>query len=216
MKTIENVRRELKERSQVFNDAKERTEDQKKRIYDIMEARIDKITHEYNQYKNLSKVELEMKENIIERQNTIIADLKIEMKGVKTMLEVPRFRHELKNHDFKGMNFFNFTQTYGQVFSEILDKVPKNLKINMSDGKYHPPTARERKDLERKTCYSNQPKFRIDGVINEQSQLDENERLSIKPTLQQQPETNKPIFDESKNSAAAMTQTSWKQSLLKT
>jgi len=31
--------------------------------------------------------------------------MKVEFKGTKTMLEVPRFRHELKNHDFKGMNF---------------------------------------------------------------------------------------------------------------
>mgnify|MGYP006950280459 CR=1 FL=1 len=42
-----------------------------------------------------------------------------ELKAVKTMLEIPRFREQLPNYNFKGMSYAEFRKTFGQIYQEI-------------------------------------------------------------------------------------------------
>ncbi len=51
-----------------------------------------------------------------------------ELKAVKTMLEIPRFRASLPQYDFKGMNYNKFVDTFGQIYYDIADKFQKNSK----------------------------------------------------------------------------------------
>jgi hypothetical protein len=49
-----------------------------------------------------------------------------ELKAVKTMLEIPRFRASLPQYDFKGMNYNKFVETFGQIYFDVADKFQKH------------------------------------------------------------------------------------------
>lgn len=74
-------------------------------VYERMFTKVKECSKDFTDYKRASEIEHECKENIIGKQQVMLNQMFTELKSVKTMLEIPRFREQLPKYDFKGMDF---------------------------------------------------------------------------------------------------------------
>lgn len=63
-----------------------------------------------------------VKEEVIAKQSKMLQQMYMELRAVKTCLEVPRFRAQIPRYDFKGMDFKQFTTVFGQMYQDILSE----------------------------------------------------------------------------------------------
>jgi len=59
-----------------------------------------KTTKQLKRYKGLTNLELRVKEQIIEKVKANIDTFEMELKSLKTVIQVPRLRAALKDYDF--------------------------------------------------------------------------------------------------------------------
>ena len=88
-------------------------------VYERMFNQVKLCAQEFTEYKSLAETEASIKETIIEKQQMMLNQMFTELRAVKTMLEIPRFRDQLPKYDFKGMDFKQFRKIFGQIYEDI-------------------------------------------------------------------------------------------------
>ncbi len=84
-----------------------------------MRRKIDQCECDFLNYRRLTELEVRANEAVIAKQSANLQQMLTEMKVIKTMLEIPRFREHLPKYNFKGMNFDTFKKTFGQIYKEV-------------------------------------------------------------------------------------------------
>ena len=90
--------------------------------------KLQQVTQEYMKFKQIAKVEHEIQVEIIKKQAAILKDLKAELRSVKTMIEIPKFRDQLPRAAMQGTTFKQFGRLMDDIFTETKEQIDKYSK----------------------------------------------------------------------------------------
>ena len=163
---IERLHNELTDLREQMQQERDRNDAKCKLVYERTFARVKECAGHYKHYRQMSELELSCKEQIIARQSTMLQQMYTELKAVKTMLEIPRFRAELPKYDFRGMDYQYFTETFGQIYTDIA----KSLKQQQSYAKVSTEaTLKPLGDTSHKTLVGNKVSGLLDSKKHDQT-----------------------------------------------
>ena len=77
----------------------------KRKLYDDFQVDIKKASRKFKVFKGLAQLEFRVKDAIIKKMTVDQESMKFEVKSLKTVIEVPRLRNEMKNFDFDKLSF---------------------------------------------------------------------------------------------------------------
>ena len=108
MATINNLQDQISKMTAFQEAEKARHLEVKRRLYDDFVKENKQIKKTYMRFRGLSQLELRVKEEIVNKVKTDMDRMTVELKSLKTVLEIPRLRDELRHHDFREIDFKTF------------------------------------------------------------------------------------------------------------
>ena len=96
--------------------------------------------------------EIELCHNVIDRQRKMHQKLFAELKSLKTVLEVPKFRDQIPKINLHGTDFNHFTKTLGQIYKDtvthLVDKAGVPVGSVFNDDEMLALSAKKKKVAE--------------------------------------------------------------------
>lgn len=117
---IKDQAAKIKELNRVIELNKRLVRKEKNQLYMDMKKKNDKLQNEYDDYKMFTRHEIEVCHNIIDRQKQMHEKLFAELRAIKTVLEVPKFRDSMPKTNMHGTDFNTFTKQLGQIYKDTV------------------------------------------------------------------------------------------------
>ena len=125
METIYRLRKEIRNMKKEMELEKKTHLKVKKELYDDFQVEIKKTAAKYRKFKGLSALELKVNQSIVDLSQSNMIKMETELKMLKTCLQVPKLREQLKNHNFKELDFTGFLKEMDQLTFNVKAELVK-------------------------------------------------------------------------------------------